>query len=169
MHSGRVASRIVSCGVVLLVACAKSEKPADTTTAVAPAAAVTPSTSAGTVAAAPIALSDVAGTWHVRSVPQGGTDTTATEYTLTATGTTDGWKIKFGSGLDVPVRVTVSGDSIVTEAGPYSSVRRKGVKVTTHGVFRKDGDKLTGTTVAHYNVKTADSVLTLRSEGTKTH
>jgi hypothetical protein len=154
--------------VVLLVACGKSETPRDTTTALAPAATVTPTTSAGTVASAPIALSDLAGTWHVRSTPQGGADTTATEYTLTATGTTDGWKIKFANGLEVPVRVTASGDSIVTDAGPYTSVRRKGVKVTTRGVLRKDGDKLTGTTVAHYNVKTADSVLTLRSEGTKT-
>jgi hypothetical protein len=168
MRSGRAATHVVSCGVILLVACAKSEKPADTTsTAVVPAATSTPSTSAGTVAPAPIALADVAGTWNVRATPQGGTDTTVTQYVLTATGTPDGWKIKYANGLVVPVKVTVAGDSIIMDAGPYKSVRRKGVQVTTHGALRKEGDKLVGTTIAHYNVKTADSVLTLHSEGTK--
>ena len=167
MRSGRVALRVVSCGVVFLVACAKSDKPADTTATIAPAAATTPGTSAGAVAPAPISLSDVAGTWHVRTTPQSGSDTTVTEYTLTATSSGDGWKIKFANGQEVAVKATASGDSIITDAGPYSSVRRKGVKVTTHGTFRKEGDKLVGTTTAHYNVKTADSVLTLRSEGTK--
>lgn len=169
MHPHRVASRIVACcGVALLVGCAKADKPADTTTAIAPGGpGTTSATSGGATAPAPIVLADVAGKWKVRATPTSGTDTSATEYTLTATGTTDGWSSLYANGLVVPVRITVSGDSIITNSGPYKSIRRKGVNVTTHGVFRKDGDKLVGTTTAHYDTKGADSVLTLRSEGTR--
>jgi hypothetical protein len=41
------------------------------------------------------------------------------------------------------------------------------VKVTTTSVYRLQGDKLVGTTVAHYQTKGADSVLHLQSMGTK--
>lgn len=159
------------CGVVALVGCAKADNKVDSTTAMAPAAANTAApattTSAGTVAA-PIAPADLAGKWKVRAVPQSGTDTSATESTLTATGTTTGWKTTFANGLVVPQKVTVAGDSIITEsAAPYKSVRRKGVTVTTHAVYRKEGDKLVGTVTAHYKTKGADSVLVLRTEATK--
>jgi hypothetical protein len=40
-------------------------------------------------------------------------------------------------GKPVPVRVVaVAGDSIVTDAGPYQSFVRKGVRVTTRTVSR---------------------------------
>ena len=62
---------------------------------------------------------------------------------------------------------TADGDSIVADASPYESVLQKGVKVTTHSVFRLQDGKLVGTTVAHYATKGADSVRNLRSEGTR--
>jgi hypothetical protein len=65
------------------------------------------------------------------------------------------------------MRVTVDGDSIMTEAGPYQSVRRKGVQVRTNSVMRLQGGTLVGTTTARYNVKTADSVLVLNTTGTR--
>ena len=58
-------------------------------------------------------------------------------------------------------------DSVVTEIGPYASLLRKGVMVSTHGVIRMDGDKIAGTTIAHYNTKGADSVVNLRMSGTR--
>jgi hypothetical protein len=169
MRVHRVASHVViCCGVALLVGCAKKDHSADTTTtAMAPAQAGTAATSSGAMAPAPIALSDIAGKWKLRATPQSGTDTTATELTLTATGTANGWKFAFKNGPTVPVHVMPAGDSIVIDAGPYRSVRRKGAQVTTHGVFRKEGDKLVGTTVAHYNTKGADSMLTLHTEGVR--
>ena len=149
-----------------LIGCAKSDAPADSVAVGVPEAGTTAATSSGTTAA-PIALADLAGTWKFRGTPTSGADTSVTEYTLTSTGTTEGWKITYTNGQSVPVQVTASGDSIITVAGPYQSVRRRGVQVTTNGVFRKDGDKLVGTTVAHYNTKGADSVLTLRTEGAR--
>ena len=172
MHIHRVATRVaVCCGVAFLVGCGKSDDAADTDAkrAADSAAAVMPGgpMTGAPMAGAPLALSDLAGKWMVRAMPQGGTDTTTTEFTLTATGTTEGWSFAFKNGPTVPVRVMVAGDSVVTEAGPYKSVRRKGVDVTTRSAFRKDGDKIVGTTAAKYSQKGADSTLMLRTEGVR--
>ncbi|HEX9129103.1 MAG TPA: hypothetical protein VF850_08080 [Gemmatimonadaceae bacterium] len=103
----------------------------------------------------------------MRSVPMSG-DTSATTYVLTATANTSGWSMKFpGRATPVPVKVSVDGDSIMLAAGPYSSVRRKGVQVTTYGVARLQNGSIVGSTTAHYKVKTADSVLVLSMTGTK--
>ena len=161
----RVASRVAV--AVILVGCAKTDQSADSATVAVPEAGTTASTSGGTMGAAPIVLSEVAGNWNLRATPTSGADTTATEYVLTATNTTEGWKLRYTNGQVVPVQVTASGDSLITVAGPFKSVRRKGVDVTTNGVFRRDGDRLVGTTVAHYKTTGADSVLTLRVEGTR--
>lgn len=155
------------CGAMLFVACAKSEtKTADTT-----AMAATTSTSMGAVdaegMAEPMTFAKVAGEWNLRSVPTSGTDTSTTEVTLNATNSATGWTMTFKNGLKVPVQVTISGDSIIETTGPYKSVRRKNVQVTTNGVLRMKGDTLVGTTVAHYATKGADSVLTLRTMGTR--
>jgi hypothetical protein len=115
-----------------------------------------------------LALADVAGRWKVRVMPETG-DSTLLTYELTATGDTTGWSIKFPDRTEpVPVRVvSVSGDSVMIQSGPYPSALRKGVKVTTNGVLRVQDGKLIGRTIAHYSVKTADSVRVLRMEGTK--
>ena len=154
----------ILCGcAAALVACAKKdEAPADTTAMTPPPAAATTTPPAP----APVKLADVAGKWDVRAIPTTG-DTTPTTYVLTATGTTDGWTITFPGRKPMAVKVSTDADSITMDAGPYSSVRRKGVQVTTHSVSRLQGGNLVGTTVGHYNVKTADSVLTLNSTGTK--
>ena len=155
----------VLCCAAALAACAKSEQTiADTTsTPITPVGAESP----GTVATSSIALADVAGTWKVRAVPTTGTDTTPTNYTLLATGEPSGWKITFADGQTITPTVTASGDSIIVDAGPFPSVRRKGTQVTTHSVARKQGDRMVGTTVAHYTTKGADSVVTLTLDGTK--
>jgi hypothetical protein len=112
-------------------------------------------------------LADVAGKWNVRAVPASGTDTTPTNSVITATATTSGWTITFPGRKAIPLKVTVDADSIMTEAGPYPSVRRKGVQVKTNGVMRLQGGSLVGSTTAHFQVKTADSVLVLNTTGTR--
>jgi hypothetical protein len=121
---------------------------------------------ADTVAgAATISLADVAGTWDMRSVPETGADTTATVYQVQATA--DGWTLFLPDRDPVEAAVTTSGDSIIVDAGPFESVRRAGVMVRTHTAFRLEGDRLVGTTVAHYETSDADSVLLLHVEGTR--
>ena len=144
----------------VLAGCAKKDNAAvDTSTM----AASTP------VATAPasVNLADVAGKWNVRAVPATGTDTTPTNSVITATSTTSGWTITFAGRPPIPMTVTVDGDSIMTTAGPYQSVRRKGVQVTTNGVMRLQGGNLVGQTTAHFKVKTPDSVLVLTTTGSR--
>jgi hypothetical protein len=63
--------------------------------------------------------------------------------------------------------VTVSGDSIMLKSDAYPSMRRKGKEVVTETVYHVKDGKLVGTTTAHYAKSGADSVLTLKVEGTK--
>ena len=65
------------------------------------------------------------------------------------------------------MRVSVDGDSIMAETGPYPSVRRKGVQVITNSVMRLEGGNLVGRTTSHFQVKTADSVLVSTITGTR--
>lgn len=144
----------------VLAGCAKKDDAAfDTTSAMA-------SSTATTTAPAPVNLADVAGKWNMRAVPTTG-DTTATKYVLTATSNTSGWTITFPGRAPIPARVSADGDSIILDAGPFPSVRRKGVQVVTNSVARLQSGNLVGSTTAHYRVKTADSVLTLNVTGTR--
>jgi hypothetical protein len=143
----------------VLTGCAKKDDAAVDTTAMS-------SSTATTTAPTPINLADVAGTWNMNSVPTTG-DATPTTSVVVATGNTSGWTITFPGGKPIPMRITVDGDSIITDVGPYPSVRRKGVQVTTHGVMRLQSGSLVGSNTAHYKVKTADSVLVLNSTATR--
>lgn len=142
---------------VLLVACAKKEPE--------PAPA-TPEPAAPPPAPAPIDLNAVAGTWEMKVMPATG-DSVLTTYTLVATADTAGWVMTLPKRKPINLAITVSGDSVMSVAPTYESVLRKGTKVTTTSTFHLVGDKLTGTTVAHYTTAGADSVVMLRSEGTK--
>jgi hypothetical protein len=149
---------------LLLAACAKSDQAAKDSAAgvaAAPAPAPAPAPPAA------FSLADAAGKWQVRAVPESGTDTSATNYVLTATADTTGWLITFPSGLKVPLHVTVSGDSLINKTGVFASQRRKGLKVMSEGSFRLQNGKLVGTTIAHYAKAGPDSVLRLHTEGTK--
>lgn len=148
--------------VLSLAACTKKEAPKDTTAAMAPA----PAAPAPAVVVA-IALPDVAGKWNVSARPESGPDTSVTTLAMTATADTTGWTSTLPSGKTVKNHVSVSGDSIMLKSDPYPSIRRKGKTVWTETVYHKQGDKLVGTTTAHYANSGADSVLTLHSEATK--
>ena len=164
---GRIPSLLA---LIALAGCSSKDRSASDT-----AAAVTaiPDSAAGATMAAtpaapaPITLGAVAGRWDMRAVPESG-DTTATTYVMTATADSTGWMMAFPDRAPVKLRiVAVGGDSIVAEAGPYASVRRRGVQVTTHSTMRMQGDRLMGHTVAHYKTAGPDSVLQLRTEGTR--
>jgi hypothetical protein len=151
----------LTCSIAVLVGCAKTDRDAATDSAAG---------ATETASTATISLADVAGRWNVASKPESGTDTTSTRYVLNATADTTGWTITFADRPQQPVAlrvVAVAGDSIVTEAGPFASVRRQGVQVTTRNVFRRDGDRLVGSTRARYASTGADTVLMLRTEGTR--
>lgn len=117
-------------------------------------------------APAPINLADVAGTWTVKVMPEVG-DSTLLTYSLVATASDSGWTITLPKQKAEPVQIMTSGDSVMATSGVMKSALRKGVMMTTESVFHLKDGKLLGTTTAHYKVATPDSVIHLRTEGTK--
>lgn len=151
----------LSCCALVLAACSKpKEQPP---AAEAPAAA---ETQAAPPAPAPLALADLAGKWNMRTMPEN-SDSTLIKYEMIATGDATGWEFHFPKRKPVSVHPTAAGDSLVLDAGPYESVLRKGVQVTTHSVSRLQDGKLVGVTTAHYKTTGPDSVRQLRVEGTR--
>ncbi|MGI9075855.1 MAG: hypothetical protein ACR2G6_00825 [Gemmatimonadaceae bacterium] len=149
------------CCMAAILACAKSDDEVVSDTAAGMTTMPQPE------APAMISLADVAGKWQMRATPESGKDTSTTIYVLNATANTSDWSITFPNRPPVPMQVTTDGDSIMADAGPYQSVRRKGVQVTTHSVLRLQNGNLAGTTVARYTTSGPDSVLNLRAEGTR--
>lgn len=143
---------VTALGVALVAGCAKPEAPPAEPPAPPAAAALNPA--------------DLAGTWTVKTMAEN-SDSVLVTYTMNATATAEGWTITLPGRPAMPVTVSFSGDSAITHSGPYESVLRKGVQVTTDGVMRLSGGKIVGTTVAHYAGAKADSVLRMRVEGTK--
>ena len=149
-----------TCCALLLAACGGGDaEVADTMLA--------DSTAMPAPAGVTLSLADMAGRWNMRAVPETG-DTTPTLFVLTATADTSGWSITFPDRAPEPTRVlAVGGDSLVLETGPYESARRAGVRTTTTTTLRMMGDSVAGTSVARYQTTGADSVLRLRSSGTR--
>jgi hypothetical protein len=140
--------------IPFLIACTSKEAPPADTAALA----VTPDASA-----AP----NYAGNWTVQVMPAE-KDSVLLTYDLVTTADRSGWKMTLpGREVMEPRVVHMDNDSVVVENGPYSSALRKNVMVTTRSVMRMEGDKLTGTTIARYDTKGADSVVNLRTVGTR--
>jgi hypothetical protein len=147
------------CSAVFLMACAKTETPPVDTMAVAPPPAPE------AAPAAPISLKDVAGKYAFTGKNEAG-DTTLVTYELNATADTTGWTLVFPKRKPIAQRVvSVAGDSIVLESGPYDSEIYKGVKVTTNTVYRLQDGKLVGRTVARYDRTGPDTMRIVISEG----
>lgn len=95
------------------------------------------------------------GTWDAITYLESG-DTVPS--TITATADPDGWMVDFAEREPMQMRVLeVSGDSVVTEIGPYESLLRDDVMVTVRSVTRIVDGRMVGTMEAHY--AGADSVV----------
>lgn len=140
--------------VLLAGACAKADE--------------TPMADSATAAMMPasISLVDVAGKWTATATPEM-SDSVVVTYEVNASADPAAWTIVLPGRPEMPVRVSTDADSIMIANGPYESVLRKGVTVTTDGVLRLVDGKLVGTTVAHYAGAGADSVVRLRIEATR--
>ena len=115
---------------------------------------------------APVPM-NYAGNWTVNSMPEG-RDTVLVTYDMVATNDQSGWSITLPGRETQTLRiVSISGDSVVSELGPFQSVLRPNVMVTTHTTLRPEGDRLVGTTIARYATTGADSVTVLRVQATR--
>ena len=120
---------------------------------------------ADTAAATSASAVDATGTWNMRAVPTSGSDTTSTIFQIeVANGV---WTLKLPNREPIVANVTADADSFIVEAGPYESVRRAGVTVSTRSVYRINGDQVTGNTVATYQEGATTSELPLTVTGTR--
>lgn len=114
-----------------------------------------------------INLADLAGTWSATTTPQG-SDSVIVAYTITGSADAAGWTIALPGRDVMPLSVTVSGDSLLTQTPSFESVLRPGVQVFTTGVLRLVDGQLTGPMVAHYPSATGpDSVANLWTTATR--
>lgn len=141
---------------VLATACSSKEAPpAADTTAMAPAAAPA------------MSMASAAGMWNVNVMPVD-RDTVLTSYVLNATDST-AWKFTFTGRTDeIPMRVTgMSGDTLLTEAGPFQSGVRAGQEVSVKTKSWMQDGKMMMSVDAHYAGTPPDSIVKLRAVGTK--
>jgi hypothetical protein len=102
-------------------------------------------------------LSRAAGTWDITAMI-GPRDSVVARYEMIATSTRDGWSAHLPNRDPLPVRVVeVGGDSVVFEIGPFSSILRAGMTVTTRTAAHYRDDSMTGRIVARYS--TGDSLI----------
>jgi hypothetical protein len=149
---------LLASAVIVVVACTKSDTPpaADTS---APVATEAPQ--------APVTLASVAGKWNVNVMAQSSDSVVATNV-ATLEGDPAAWSFRFPGGPVIPIRnVTVSGDSITYEAGPFASAVRKGMKVSNRVAMTLRDGKLVGNVTARYQTTGPDSVRQFRIEGTR--
>jgi hypothetical protein len=115
---------------------------------------------------ASLSLADLAGRWTQRVTAEG-SDSVLVTSELNATADASGWTITLPGRPAMPVQVMVDGDSVMTSTGPYESVLRPGVQVTTNGVARLVNGEMVGITIARYTTTGADSVVRLSSVSTR--
>lgn len=138
-------------GAAVLAACSKPDAPP-------PAVPAPP--------VATVNLADAAGTWTTVVMPEGN-DSVLVTNTIVASADPAAWTITLPGRAPMALRVSTSGDSIITEVGPYESVLRPGVQVSTRSAMRLEGGMMMGRTVASYSGGGADSVRVLRTRGTR--
>ncbi len=99
-----------------------------------------------------IKLSDIAGEWHQKTMV-GPKDSVVLTIAVNATASGKGWTMTCPKAKPVPVRVvSVGGDSVVTEAGPYPSCLRPGQTVTAlRTISHYKGNEMWGTFEATYS------------------
>ncbi len=134
----------------LLAGCAPKEEP--TPEAAAPAA-VAPT------------LADFAGTWSVTSNLTG--VATPVASTLTGTAEPGSWTMSLEGRPNIPLTVSIVGDSLIATSAEYESVLRKGVMVVTRTASVVNNGMMSGNLTATYKKAGGDEVVMGTISGTK--
>lgn len=131
-------------GVVLLAACgpAEEEEPAGLT------------------------LTDVAGTWQNVAMLNGVENPVSSTMTGTASGSN--WTMTLEGRPNIPMQVSIVGDSLIAITDEYESVLRDGVMVTVRTASVLQNGELVGNLVATYRTEDGTEEVTGTMRGTRT-
>ena len=110
-------------------------------------------------------LADFAGTWEVTSTLEGTPDPVPS--TMTGTEDASTWTMSLEGRPNIPLRVSMEGDSLIAHTEEYESILRPGVMVTVRTASVLEGDALSGTLVATYNTPTGEEVVRGTTTGTR--
>lgn len=110
-------------------------------------------------------LADFAGTWNVKSVLEGTPDTVPS--TLSGTADAASWTMSLEGRPNIPLTVSIVGDSLVSQTAEYESILRKGVMVTVRTASVMSNGTLAGSLVATYKTPTGEQVVRGTTTGTK--
>lgn len=111
-------------------------------------------------------LADFAGTWQIASVLEGTPDTVRS--TMTGTADPGSWTLSLEGRPNIPVTVSVVGDSLIGQSSEYESILRPGVIVTLRTASALMGENmLHGTLVATYRTPAGEQVVRGTMTGTK--
>jgi hypothetical protein len=110
-------------------------------------------------------LADFAGTWALSSVLEGTPDTVKSTLSGSADGAT--WTLSLEGRPNVPITMSVVGDSLIGTTAEYESVLRAGVMVTVRTASVMSGGMLHGNLTATYRTPEGEQVVKGTSMGTK--
>jgi hypothetical protein len=120
---------------------------------------------AETEAPAPASISDFAGTWQNSVTLEGVTDRIPSTLTGSASGTD--WTMKLEGRDPIALRVSMSGDSLITESAQYESILRPGVMTTVRTAVTMQEDSWTGPVVVRYQTGAEEEIVNGVITGTR--
>ena len=112
-----------------------------------------------------LTLADFAGTWQVSTTITGTPDPVAS--TMTGTADASGWTMSLEGRPNIPLTVSVVGDSLIAQSAEYESILRPGVMVSVRTAGALTDGALSGTLTATYKTPTGDEIVTGTTTGTK--
>ena len=110
-------------------------------------------------------LADFAGTWEITSTLEGTPDPVPS--TMTGTEDASTWTMSLEGRPDIPLQVSMQGDSLIAQSAEYESILRPGVMVTVRTASVLAGDALSGTVHATYQTPTGEEVVHGTNRGTR--
>lgn len=110
-------------------------------------------------------IADFAGTWNVASVLEGTPDTI--KSSMTGTADPASWTMSLEGRPNIPMTVSMVGDSLIGQTAEYESILRAGVMVTVRTASVMTNGALMGNLVATYKTPTGEQVVRGTVTGTK--
>jgi hypothetical protein len=120
------------------------------------------------VDAAPTAapnIADFAGTWENVATLTGVDEPVTSTMRGSASG--DDWTMSLEGRSDIPMQVSVVGDSLIGQSAPYESILRPGVTVTVRTASVLQNGVLMGNMVATYQTPAGEERVTGTVRGTR--
>ncbi len=110
-------------------------------------------------------LADFAGTWEAMATLEG----TENPVPSTMTGSADGsdWTMTLEGRPDIPVQVSIVGDSLIAQTAEYESILRAGVMVSVRTANVLSNGTLVGNLVATYKTPDGEEIVTGTMRGTR--